>query len=65
TANVTDMSQMFSDCQSLASLDLSGFNTEKVKYMSSMFYDCYSLKMLDLSNFKGAPTGVEYMFANC
>ena len=65
TANVTDMSQMFSDCQSLASLDLSGFNTEKVKYMSSMFYDCYSLKKLDLSNFKGAPAGIEYMFANC
>ena len=44
------MNSMFNYCTSLKSLDLSNFNTQKVKDMSSMFYHCSSLS-LDLSNF--------------
>ena len=34
---------MFADCNSLISLNLSNFNTEKVKYMDDMFFYCNSL----------------------
>ena len=36
TENVIDMSLMFQDCSSLASLDLTGFNTERVTNMGGM-----------------------------
>ena len=42
---------MFSECNSLTSLDLSSFNTKNVIYMKNMFYNCCSLTFLDLSNF--------------
>ena len=51
TANVTDMTSMFSHCSKLSSLDLSHFNTVKVKTMENMFDDCESLLSLDLSSF--------------
>ena len=66
TENVTDMSYMFNDCQSLTSLDLSNFNTEKVTNMSSMFSYCKALKSLDLSNFNTKKvTDMSYMFNGC
>ena len=34
------MSNMFSDCGSLTSIDLSNFNTDNVINMSEMFYNC-------------------------
>ena len=42
TNNVTDMSHMFSECSSLNELNLSNFNTNKVKLtkMSFMFFGC-------------------------
>ena len=43
TSNVTDMSGMFSRCESLEDLDLSSFNTSKVYYMRDMFNGCSSL----------------------
>ena len=52
TENVTDMGCMFSECRSLAQLDLSRFNTINVKDMSGMLSSCYFLKELDLSNFR-------------
>ena len=42
---------MFSNCSSLTSLDLSGWDTSNVQYMSYMFSNCSSLTTLDLSNF--------------
>lgn len=54
TTNVTDMSSMFNDCESLTSLDLSSFNTAKVTTMSEMFYYCESLTSLNLSSFNTA-----------
>ena len=46
TDNVTNMSCMFSECQKLISLDLSGFNTANVMDMSSMFSGCYNLQTI-------------------
>ena len=51
TDNVTDMSNMFTGCSGLLSLDVSGFNTNKVTSMYGMFYGCRSLTSLDLSGF--------------
>ena len=42
---------MFSGCSSLASLDLSSFDTSSVTDMRGMFNDCSSLASLDLSSF--------------
>ena len=47
---VTDMSQMFSYCSSLTSLDLSGFDTSKTTNTSSMFYDCGRLQTIYASS---------------
>ena len=44
-----DLSNMFSGCSSLTSLDLSSFDTSAVIYMSNMFSGCSSLTNLDLS----------------
>ena len=51
TSKVTDMGEMFYECRSLASLNLSGFNASNVTNMDSMFYDCRLLTSLDLSKF--------------
>ena len=65
TANVTDMSWMFSDCQ-LSSLDLSNFNTEKVREMYNMFSFCQKLSSLNLTNFNTEKvTNMDYMFNGC
>ena len=42
---------MFNCCESLEFLDVSNFNTNKVKCMINMFANCKNLKNLDLSNF--------------
>ena len=66
TANVTDMSWMFSDCQNLSSLNLSKFNTENVTNMSYMFDNCQNLSSLDLSKFNTAKvTNMYAMFTHC
>ena len=66
TANVKNMSNMFSGCQNLSSLDLSKFNTEKVTNMSRMFYGCQKLSSLDLSKFNTEKvTDMSSMFEDC
>ena len=47
---LTNLSYMFSDCNSLTNIDLSNFNTQNVKDMSYMFSSCKSLSNIDLSN---------------
>lgn len=60
------MRYLFSSCQSLESLDLSGFNTENVTSMESMFSQCSSLRSLDLSSFNTSKViGMNLMFFNC
>ena len=47
---MTDMGFMFSGCDNLTSLDLSGFDTSQVTNMSDMFNGCYELTNLDMRN---------------
>ena len=57
---------MFSNCSSLASLDVSGFDTGKVTNMSNMFSGCSKLTSLDLSSFDTENvTNMSYMFSSC
>ena len=66
TSNVTNMYQMFYDCNALTSLYLSNFNTSNVKSMNSMFYGCSSLTSLDLSSFNTSNvTNMQSMFYYC
>jgi len=66
TTNITDMSFMFSGCESLPSLDISSFDTSEVEDMNSMFENCSSLTILDLSNFNTSNvTNMSYMFFDC
>ena len=66
TANVTDMSFMFSGCSKLTSLDVTKFNTGKVTDMSYMFYGCSKLTSLDVTHFNTANvTNMCYMFNSC
>ena len=44
-------SWLFYGCANLDDIDLSHFDTSKVRDMSSMFKDCTSLEYIDLSNF--------------
>ena len=66
TSQVTDMSSMFSGCESLPSLDLSSFDTSEVTSMGVMFSDCQSLTALDLSSFDTSKvTYMDSMFSGC
>ncbi|MDN5966054.1 MAG: DUF285 domain-containing protein [Lactococcus sp.] len=54
TSDVTTMLNMFRDCSSLVTLDLSNFNTTKVTDIRDMFRNCTSLTTLDLSKLNTA-----------
>lgn len=65
-SNVTDMSWMFNNCESLTSLDLSSFNTSNVTNMENMFQHCISLASLNIRGFDTSNvTNMENMFHNC
>lgn len=51
TSDVTSMENMFYECNSLTSLDVSKFETSNVTNMSGMFSNCSSLTSLDVSKF--------------
>ena len=60
------ISEMFSDCGSLESINLSSFKVKNVINMSSMFQGCCSLKTLDLSSFNTCCVlNMSYMFSYC
>ena len=66
TSQVTYMAGMFSGCESLTSLDVSGFDTRNVTNMSSMFHGCSSLTSLDVSGFDTRNvTNMSTMFHGC
>ena len=66
TSEVTTMSNMFYNCSSLTSLDVSGFNTAKVTDMSYMFESCSELTTLNLSTFNTAKvSNMREMFRDC
>ena len=63
---VTNMRNMFRDCSSLTTLDVSNFNTANVTDMGSMFDGCSSLTTLDVSNFNtDNVTSMREMFGDC
>ena len=65
-AGLIRMNGMFSNCPSLISLDLSGFDISQVTDMDSIFNGCSSLTNLDLSGFDTSQvTKMNYMFQNC
>lgn len=66
TSKVTNMENMFADCSSLISLDLSNFNTSNVTNMSHMFYGCSALTNIDISKFNiDKVTDMSFMFEHC
>ena len=56
---------MFDQCNSLTSLDLSSFKTEKVTDMRFMFENCSSLTSLDLRSFNASKADTGGMFSGC
>ena len=66
TSKATSANEMFKNCKSLTSLDLSNFNTSNVTSMYDMFSECSSLTNLDLSNFNTSNvTDMTWMFKYC
>ena len=66
TSAVTNMEDMFNQCENLTSLDLSSFNTAGVTSMRNMFVNCKGLTSLDLQNFNTEKVTDMYdMFAEC
>ena len=66
TSEVISMRQMFRECTSLTSLNLSTFDTQKVISMRTMFYGCTGLTSLNISNFSTvSASNIGYMFYNC
>ena len=60
------MSEMFSGCKELKSINLSKFNTYNITRMNKMFYKCSALTSLDITNFNTRiVTTMENMFAEC
>ena len=66
TSSVTDMSQMFYDCQSLTSLNLSPWNVSNVTNMSYMFSGCSGLTSLNVSGWDVTKvTSMSGMLSGC
>ena len=62
TSNVTNMSDMFSNCSSLTTIPL--LDTSKVTNMNSMFGSCKKLTTIPLLN-TSKVTNMNSMFSNC
>lgn len=63
---ITSICGMFDDCSLLTSIDLSNFDTSKVKDLSYMFNGCENLLSLDLSSFDTSKVkDLSYMFNGC
>ena len=66
TSNATNMSQVFAECTSLTTIDLSSLDTSKVTTMWGMFESCTSLTSVNLSNLNtSSVTNMEGMFEDC
>lgn len=66
TSSVTNMAATFLFCNSLTSLDVSGFQTSNVTSMHDMFCECRKLTNIDVSKFNTAKvTQMAGMFEFC
>ena len=65
-SGVTDMKNLFSNCENLTTLDVSNFDTSNVTTMNSLFMSCKNLTTLDVSNFNTINvTNMAFMFSSC
>mgnify|MGYP004668563501 CR=1 FL=1 len=66
TGLVENMSEMFTFCKSLRTLDIIHFDTSQVRDMSGMFYWCTGLETLDVSHFDTSQVrDMSWMFYGC
>ena len=66
TSEVISMKDMFANCSSLTTLDVTSFDTQKVTDMSGMFYNCSKLTTLNLASFNTSNvTDMREMFKDC
>ena len=67
TSEVTSMANMFALCRELRSLDLTHFNTAKLKKTSWMFYGCEKLVTICVGDgwTNDVNSNSEYMFIGC
>ena len=66
TGKVIEMSNMFKDCTSLSSLDISDWDVGRVTRMEQMFYNCTSLTTLQANNWNaGNVKDMSFMFDEC
>ena len=62
----TVSSSMFKDCESLTSIDMSGFDASGVARMDMMFYHCSNLTSVNLSGWDTSKvTDMSWMFSHC
>ena len=62
----SNVSQMFRECESLQSVDLSGLDTSSTTDMSFMFFYCSRLRSADLSSLDTSNvTDMSYLFGSC
>ena len=60
------INDMFHDCVNITEVDLSQFDSSKVRRMSGMFYNCTSLTKVNFSNFNTSLIeGMGSLFYNC
>lgn len=65
-SNITNMSNMFSECSDLVGLGVDDFDTSRVTNMSFMFNSCRRLSVLNVSNFNtSGVTDMSFMFNSC
>ena len=66
TSQAEYLNQLFEECESLTSVDVSHFNTSKATTMEGMFSYCENIKNVDLSNFDTSHvTDMHDMFESC
>ena len=66
TSKIIIMDNMFANCGSLTSLDVSNFDTTNVTSMHRVFYYCGKLTSVDVSNFNTSNvTSMSQMFSSC
>ena len=64
--SVKDCSNMFYNCNSIKSIDLSSFNAKNVTNMNNMFFNCENLTNINFSNFNTENvTNMDNMFCQC
>ena len=65
-SKVTDIKRMFRNCESLVSIDLSGFDAGNATDMYALFEKCTGLEDIDLTGFDtSSAVNMSYMFNKC